>query len=371
LWYGRDANLIFLQDPVSAGLPTTLANLFLRKRLVLKIVGDYAWEQAVQIKDFSPRANPLRRESRVVGPLAEKLKIPDGFVNLDEFYPFRASNYPLKIRLHQKIQSWVAKRADSIITPSEYLKRIVTKWGIEEEKINVVYNAVQLPPSVIPRFNRGIQKQIPKQVRNDIVESPVPPSSRLCWAGKPENDNDRKYFTIISVGRLVPWKGYEGLIEAFVELTKNYSNLKLKIVGEGPQMSNIQFLISKFNLDEKIQLLGSLSHEKTLEEIANADLFVLNSAYEGLSHVVLEALAVGTPVITTTAGGNPEVIKNEWNGILVKYNDLESLKLAMIKMIEDDEFREKCVKNGFQSLEKFREEEMVQRTLEVLRIPNS
>ncbi len=319
LWCGRNVDVIFLQDPVSAGLPATLANLFLRKKLVLKVVGDYAWEQAVQIKDL-------------------RFKISDNFINLDEFYPFEPSKYPPKIRLCQKIQTWVAKRADKIITPSEYLKGIVKKWGVDGEKILVVYNAADLPEI-------NVQK-----------ESGV--------------------FTIISVGRLVSWKGYNGLIEAFAELIKSYPNLRLKIVGEGPEKKNFQFSIINFQLQDKIQLLGALSHEETLKEMAKASLFVLNTAYEGLSHVILEALAVGTPVVTTAAGGNPEVIKDGWNGILVKYNDLEALKSAIIKIIDDKEFRDACVRNGFASLQKFNEHKMIEETLKILfnfqfPIPNS
>jgi len=318
LWHGRDVDLIYLQDPVSSGLPTALANLFLRKRLVLKIVGDYAWESASQIR------NPKFE-------IRNKFKIPNSkFKTLDEFYPFKKDDYSFKIRLFQKIQTWVAGRADKIITPSEYLKGIVKKWGIAENKINVVYNAANL-------LKIDVQKE----------------------------SGD---FTIISVGRLVPWKGYSTLIGVFASLLKEYPYLKLKIIGSGPEMESLKRLVSELELEERVGLDGSVSHETALREMSSASLFVLNTAYEGLSHVLLEALAVGTPVITTTAGGNPEVIKDGWNGILIKYNDSDALRAAIIKMIGDKDFREMCVKNGLQSLEKFSEEEMINKTLQVLTI---
>ncbi|MBU0648608.1 glycosyltransferase family 4 protein [Patescibacteria group bacterium] len=110
------ADVIYTQDSVSAGLPTALANLFWRKRLVLKIVGDFAWEQA-----------------------QNKYGIRD---NLDEF---QNKKYGSKIELWRKIEHWVAGQARVIITPSGYLKKIVQCWGVPENKIKVIYNAFQKP----------------------------------------------------------------------------------------------------------------------------------------------------------------------------------------------------------------------------------
>ncbi|MFC1612606.1 glycosyltransferase, partial [Patescibacteria group bacterium] len=103
---GKKADIIYIQDPVSVGLPATLANLILKKKLFLKIVGDYSWEQQRQMSNVKCQM-------------------------LDDFYPFKNEDYPLKIQILEKIQNWVARKANKIITPSFYLKNILTNgWEV-------------------------------------------------------------------------------------------------------------------------------------------------------------------------------------------------------------------------------------------------
>ncbi|MCG2693887.1 glycosyltransferase family 4 protein [Candidatus Parcubacteria bacterium] len=183
---GRDVDMIYMQDSVSVGLPATLANIFLKKKLILKVVGDYAWEQASQISNF-------------------KFQIS----NLDNFYPFDNEKYPVKIQILEKIQNWVARKADKIITPSFYLKNILENgWKINSEKIKVIYNSFNIKES-------GIRN---KELGNK--------------------------FKMLSVGRLVPWKGFDTLIE----VVRDIPNVELEIIGDGPLLENIKFQISNFKL---------------------------------------------------------------------------------------------------------------------------
>src|SRR3989338_6871573 len=103
------------------------------------------------------------------------------------------------------------------------------------------------------------------------------------------------------------------------------------------------------------------------EYLKRADLFVLNTGYEGLSNTLVEVLSVGVPIITTNVCGNPEVLENGKNGILVEYNNSEQLKEAIIKVYNDQTLRETFVKNGMQSLEKFSFERMIDETEKFLK----
>jgi glycosyltransferase involved in cell wall biosynthesis len=261
---GRKAEVMYVQDSVSAGLPATLANLFLRKKMILKVVGDYAWEQASQIKNL-----PMPK--------------------LDSFYPFEKKKYPCKIKAFQKIQTWVAKLADKIITPSFYLKKILTEgWGMPEEKIKVIYNSFSI-------------------------------QNAECKI----SDTESRPLRILSVGRLVPWKGFDALID----IAKDISGAELEIVGNGPDEEKLQRQAGDAGLQAKIVFAGSLPHDEVIKKMRSADLFILNSSYEGLSHVILEAMACGLPIAVSRAGGNTELAgENEERGYLFDYNNKEQIK---------------------------------------------
>ena len=268
---GFFVDVIFAQDPVSVGLPSVLAAKILRKKFILKVVGDYAWEQ-FQIKN-------------------EKLKSKNDKGKFKTLEEFQVEKYDFLTELRRKIEHLVAKKADKIIVPSEYLKKIVGTWGAGNNKIIVVYNAF----------------------KNESISA----AEGVSAAGK-------SY--IVSAGRLVPWKGFDVLIEIIKELPEE---IKLKIIGSGPDRKKLEFKIKNLGLSERIDLVGQLPHQEFLQCLAGAEIFVLNTAYEGLSHVILEAMACGIPVITTDIGGNPEVIKSGYNGILVEYNNKEQFKKAI------------------------------------------
>ena len=135
---------------------------------------------------------------------------------------------------------------------------------------------------------------------------------------------------ILSAGRLVSWKGFELLIDLMGGLTRRYPAARLYLAGDGPERAELQKQIESRNLSEQVFLLGDLSPELLATWIRAANLFVLNSAYEGRSALLRQVLALKTPIITTPVGGNRELIVNGKNGILVPYND----PVAWLKAIE-------------------------------------
>ena len=110
-------------------------------------------------------------------------------------------------------------------------------------------------------------------------------------------------------------------------------DVSLVIAGSGPEENNIRQKIAARGIAPRVRLAGAISREMLLSYFAAGDVFVLNSGYEGLSHTLLEAVAVGLPVIASRIGGNPEVIGDDARGTLIEYNNLEQLKAAIRKTV--------------------------------------
>lgn len=266
LWLAKNTNVIYAQNVTSAGLPALVAAKLLRKKFVLKIVGDAAWEQK---KDYL-----------------------------------------------KQIQGFVAKGADRIIVPSQYVKKMVIGWGVMENKIEVIYNAVEIE-SVSPEIGK-------EEARKKIgIDGNI----------------------ILSVGRPVPWKGFGDLRAIMPDLLERNQNFRLVIVGE----------------DKKVP------HEQMPLYFLAADIFILNSGYEGLSHVILEAMNFGVPVIASREGGNPELIEDNFNGLLVEYKNKEQIKEAILRLWQDKDLREKFIKNSYEKLKNFSWENLIRKTSEVLK----
>lgn len=146
---------------------------------------------------------------------------------------------------------------------------------------------------------------------------------------------------IINVGRLVKQKNQKMLIEAFEEVHREYPDYKLLIYGDGPLKNVLNETIKNLNLQESVFLKGNIPDLQNV--IYDAEMFVLSSDYEGMPNALLEAMALGIPVISTRAsGGGPEtIIQNEKNGILVDIDNKEQMAHAIISLIgEKNKLRE-------------------------------
>ncbi len=297
------ADVIYAMGPVNAGLPALLHHLITGKPLVVKVVGDYAWEQAVA-------------QGRTT-------------VLLDAF---QRRELPGKIAWLRRVQSQVCRQASLIITPSQYLRRVVAGWGVPESRVTVVPNTVTLTP---PAESRAEAKRA-LGIRGDLI---------------------------LSVGRLVPWKGFGLLYEVWHdELKAANPNFVLQVIGRGPLEASLRAQAAR---------LGALpprpvSHAELARWYRAADLFVLNTGYEGMSHIVIEAMACGTPVVTTDAGGNAEVVSHGVNGLLVPYGDRAQLAAAILQLWHDPPWRERLAQAGLQTAAQFTVDRTVEETLTAL-----
>ncbi|MBI2618399.1 glycosyltransferase family 4 protein [Candidatus Kaiserbacteria bacterium] len=292
---GKDADIIYALDPVSVGLPAALASFFLKKRFFVRIAGDYAWEQA----SYTHRITE--------SPLSFSQKYKE---------------YPFKIRIYKEIQTEIAKRAEKIIVPSSYIKQVIFQWGIQKRKIRVIHNASEPSPLLKDKKTlRGL----------------------LHFDG----------ILLISAGRLIPLKGFDTLIDVIPVLKRSYPRVKLLIVGDGPDRMRLEKKIGTLKLGDAVVLTGALKQDVLFGYIQASDVFVLNALHETFSHQILEAMSLGVPVVTTVAGGNPEIIEHNKSGMLVEYNNKKALVEAVRKVIDDKIFCKKIVSGATERLKLF------------------
>lgn len=271
-WLSRKTDLIFLQGPVSEGFPGMLGALLARKPVVMKIVGDYAWESYRQIDHTN---NAL----------------------LDEFVLKRQHG---RIGIIDAIQRWSARRAQCVITPSEYLKRIVSVWGVSLDRIRVIYNAVPALPAVRSREEL--------RTENGFLHEKI----------------------ILTVVRAVPWKHGDFLCEALSRLPMDF---RLVIVGDGPSLQAWKQKAQQLGVSSRVLFTGKQDRQKVAEWYAMADVFALPSGYEGFPHVVAEAASTGLSSFVSDKGGNPETMGLFKGSVLVlPYLELDKWVEAFLQM---------------------------------------
>ena len=147
----------------------------------------------------------------------------------------------------------------------------------------------------------------------------------------------------------MPWKGFDVLIE----IMKDLPEWKLVIVGDGPEYDNLKLKIENLKLEDRVQLAGSIPRAELLKYLNEAEIFVLNTAFESFSFQVVEAMAAGVPVITTNIGNLQEIIKDKKEGILVAPNDRSAILSAINKISSDEKFKDQIIANAKEKAEEF------------------
>ncbi|CAN8138945.1 N-acetylgalactosamine-N, N'-diacetylbacillosaminyl-diphospho-undecaprenol 4-alpha-N-acetylgalactosaminyltransferase [uncultured Thiomicrorhabdus sp.] len=204
-----------------------------------------------------------------------------------------------KQKFAMRLNKWLIKQADALIAQSNYMATDLKKHIENIPPVKVLYNPIS-DAYLEPRLVDSDSKILP---------------------GKP---------SLVSVGRLMPQKGYDILIPAMKQVIRDLPQAKLTIYGDGPDKQKLQTMIDDLNLNNCVTLAGFCSNP--LPYVKNADLFVLPSRYEGFSNATLEALAVGTPVVVTDCpGANNEIIYEGINGYLCLLNNISSLAEKIVK----------------------------------------
>lgn len=260
----RDCDVIYANGLYGE---VALATRLVHRPVVAKVVGDPAWERA-------------RGRGWYEGGI--------------DAYQSAAKGW--RLRACDRMRDGPLRRSQAVVVPSSYLAGLVHGWGVAQQRIHVVPNAVEVPdglPGPPPRVGRP------------------PELATLC--------------------RLVPWKGIEGLLRALLPLP----DVRLHVVGDGPARTTLEALTRSLALADRVVFHGQLPRAHALAVLAQADAFVLNSTYEGLPHAVLEAMRLGVAVIATSAGGTPEVVSDGRTGLLVPPGDDRALTAAIERMLTE------------------------------------
>jgi len=150
-----------------------------------------------------------------------------------------------------------------------------------------------------------------------------------------KEESSQQNFQFINIANLNKNKNQILLIRAFAKVFSENKNVRLSILGGGPEYKNLQSEINRLNMQEQIKLLGFAPRKQVLEELQKSDAFILSSKYETFGVVVIEAMSCGLPAIATKCGGPESIIENSELGLLVENDDLEELSNAMKDMYEN------------------------------------
>lgn len=302
LWQeSKGCDVLYALDPISVGVPAVAVAKLRGVPFLVRLGGDYAWEQG-------------RMRFGLTDTLDTHFEHPE--------------RWPLPVKFFAKLQTFVVSRAKRVIVPSKYLKQVVTKWGVRAENIQVIYSA--LYPLRVTAARENLRREF-----------------------------EYAYPTIVTAGRLVPWKGFSGLISVVAKLRTAFPQITLIIIGDGDERERLEAQVAELHLAKHVWFTGSISKDALGATIKAADVFALNTAYEGLSHQLIEVMDIGTPIVTTNAGGNPELISDGVNGYLVPFNDEVALEGAIARVLNHPESRERLAQSARGRSKEFSKDKVV------------
>jgi len=169
----------------------------------------------------------------------------------------------------------------------------------------------------------------------------------------------RSPLRVVSVGRLIEFKGFQHLIGACAILKQQGVSVELHIIGDGPLRSQFESRITRDGLQDQVKLLGVRSQDQIRQELFEADVFALASIIDSggasdiLPTVITEAMASHLPVVSTTVTGIPEMVENEVSGLLVKPTDEAALAAAIARLGGDPELRQQMGRAGRERAEQW------------------
>lgn len=211
-------------------------------------------------------------------------------------------------------------RAAAVHVVADAVGDVVRSLGVPEERVHLIRPAVDLE-----RFT-------PRSGTRRADDDPGP--------------------LVVSVGRLHWVKDQATLLRAFADLRRRHSAARLVLVGDGPEREALVFLVDQLGLVDAVELTGSVPPDRVRELLDTAAVAVCSSRSEGTSNAVLEAMALGIPVVSTRAGGMPEVLDDGQNSLLCPVGDPGSLSTAIDRVLSDPDLALRLGRAGRESVTK-------------------
>lgn len=224
---------------------------------------------------------------------------------LEEFQQVRSR----PLRMLKALRTASLRRAVIVVVPSAYLADIAIAWGLAPQRLHVLTNPA--PP--------------PREIEPDELEDG----------------------TFVFVGRLTRQKALGTAIEAIARVPA----ARLILVGDGPERASLERAASASAAPERIRFVGARSRDEALGTVAGACAALLSSDWENLPHSAVEALSVGVPVVSTSVGGVPEVVRDGENGLLVPPGRPDELAAAIRRLLEEPGLRDRLAAAARPSVE--------------------
>lgn len=222
----------------------------------------------------------------------------------------RRAEYPKSIK-------WLLRASDLIVAPSNAYRQDVARVFPElTGKIVFIHNGV------------------------DLSEVELVPGTSTSPNGTPY---------VLCVAMHNEKKGIDVLLRAFAQLQDAHPNLRLVLAGDGPLRVQLEALAASLGLTGKVEFCGRQTRSQVGELLRNCEVFVLPSRSEPFGIVLIEAMACGKPVVATTAGGIPEIVQNEVNGILVEPDNSKALAQAIDRVLEDEILQMRLATKGLKT----------------------
>jgi L-malate glycosyltransferase len=250
------------------------------------------------------------------------------------------------IHIHSALDMGIAYIKSGIDIPfiitehsTKYSRNLIN--NVQKKYLPIVFNKAEKVFAV----GNGLREDISRYINRDYIEI-MPNLVKMPDLNFNEKEiKKKKRFRFFSLGFLTYKKGMDLLIEAF-NLGKNeLNNVELFIGGSGEETEKLKSLINKYKLDDNIILLGELNRDEVAINMNECDCFILASRFETFGIVYIEAMNYGKPVIASITGG-PDTFLNNECGLLVENGNIEEIKNAMIKMINNyDEYDKEYIRS--------------------------
>jgi glycosyltransferase involved in cell wall biosynthesis len=230
-------------------------------------------------------------------------------------------------------------RFKKIIAVSNYTKSLALKAGVNDSKINVIYNSCDEK-----FFFYGREKDLLRKKHNFRSDDRI----------------------ILFVGNLIRRKGLSLLIESLNILRGTIPDFIALIVGQGEDLQNLKSMVNKYGLNHNVIFYGRISKTKLSELYTVADVYVLPSTSEGHSVALLEAMASGLPIVASDIEGNKESVEDGVNGLLFKTNSPENLAEKLGIILKDQNLKQAIAIKGSETyLEKFSTKTQIDKHLKI------
>jgi glycosyltransferase involved in cell wall biosynthesis len=234
------------------------------------------------------------------------------------------------------LSRWKYRQVDCFICASEAVRQMLVADGVPEERTVTVHEGIDLG---------RVASAVPAKIHEELW---LPHGAPLVG----------------NVGALVPHKGQKHLIEAAALVVRQVPDARFVIAGEGELRQSLEHQIKHLSLEKHVLLAGFRPDILSVHKAF--DIFVMSSVTEGLGTSILDAMASGRPVVGTTAGGIPEVVRDGETGILVPPRDHDAMAAAIVRLLKDEPLRKRMGAAGLSLANaRFSAERMVQETLNV------